>query len=78
MLKFLTPFLCDHPKFKQSESSFSYIQCNPIKDDAHLRINKGIHENDNNNDDDDDNKNSDMSNNERQDFTADPDVEDEL
>ena len=30
VLKFHTPLLCEHAKFRKVETSFSYIQCNPI------------------------------------------------
>ena len=30
ILKFHTPLLCEHAKFRKVETSFSYIQCNPI------------------------------------------------
>ena len=33
VVRFLTPYLCDHEKFRKEESRFSYIDCFPIVDD---------------------------------------------
>ena len=33
VVRFLTPYLCDHQKFRKEESRFSYIDCFTIVDD---------------------------------------------